>query len=277
MGLGLAIAGTALPVLQNGGNMLFQQQQNKLNRNFAEGQARLQRQYANEDFEKQNAYNAPAAQKQRLKDAGLNPNMMYGGSGGSTPSATVRGTAPADYKGIAPQSQINFQSLMQLPLMIEQTKQLRLLNHRKEMDNRMFDEASGYADDEEDAYSFYNEETGRTESYTPAAHLKNNPYKQAAELRDADIVNKKFQNDINAATSDSQKTLIIEKALIQTIQLKLDSETNDTKREMLSTALDNAKSEAKIKAAQAQLADMDIGLKDQYYLATLLKVLSLMK
>ena len=130
-GLGLALATVGAPVLQSGGNMLFQAQQNRLNRNFAEGQARLQRQYANEDFDKQNAYNAPAAQKQRMKDAGLNPNMMYGGSGGSTPSATVRGSAPAEYKGIAPQSDINFQSLMQIPLMMEQTRQLQLINDAK--------------------------------------------------------------------------------------------------------------------------------------------------
>jgi len=36
-----------------------------------------------------NEYNSPSAQMQRMKDAGLNPAMMYGSSGGTTPAATL--------------------------------------------------------------------------------------------------------------------------------------------------------------------------------------------
>lgn len=53
---------------------------------------RRNRKYANEVYDKtkadnlafwnaQNAYNTPAAQMQRFKDAGLNPNLIYGSSG----------------------------------------------------------------------------------------------------------------------------------------------------------------------------------------------------
>ncbi len=42
-----------------------------------------------------NAYNAPSAQMQRLKDAGLNPNLVYGnGSVGNSSSAPTAATAP---------------------------------------------------------------------------------------------------------------------------------------------------------------------------------------
>lgn len=41
-----------------------------------------------------NEYNDPAAQMQRLRDAGLNPMMMYGGSGGSASAGNASG--PAD-------------------------------------------------------------------------------------------------------------------------------------------------------------------------------------
>jgi len=43
--------------------------------NYAAGQ---NYKYQLDMWNKQNAYNAPAAQMQRLKDAGLNPNLMYG-------------------------------------------------------------------------------------------------------------------------------------------------------------------------------------------------------
>lgn len=41
-------------------------------------EARRQRQWAEDMWNRQNAYNTPANQMQRLKDAGLNPALMYG-------------------------------------------------------------------------------------------------------------------------------------------------------------------------------------------------------
>lgn len=254
-------------ILQQGGNMLFQNRQNELNRNFAEGQSLLQRQWANEDWEKTNAYNAPIEQKKRMIEAGLNPNMMYGGGGGSTPSATVRGTAPAEYKGIAPQSNINFQSLMQIPLMMEQTRQLQLINEAKAIDVRLLNEATGLAEGPEDAYP----------GYEPAEHLDNNPYKLNAELKKAEITAKNFTQYINDNTSEEQIALIVNKALVADIEAKIKNETSDTQIELLRTALDNSQSAAKLKAAQVKLQDMEIGMQSQYYIGTLIKVLSLMK
>lgn len=52
-------------------------------------------------WEKENAYNTPAAQKQRLIDAGLNPALMYEGGGvqntASTPQPAVDDSHAADY------------------------------------------------------------------------------------------------------------------------------------------------------------------------------------
>jgi hypothetical protein len=110
-----------------------------------------------------------------------------------------------------------------------------------------------------------------------STYLKNNPYAQSGELKAEEIIQKKFVNEINAATTDAQKQTIISQSAIQQINAELARETNDTRKEMLNVALDNAKSEAKIKAAQAQLMDMEIGMQSQYFIGTLIKVLSLMK
>jgi hypothetical protein len=50
---------------------------------------RQNRKYALEDWNRQNAYNHPAQQMQRLKEAGLNPNLVYG-SGATTIAQPVR-------------------------------------------------------------------------------------------------------------------------------------------------------------------------------------------
>lgn len=41
-------------------------------------------------WDQQNKYNAPAAQMQRLKEAGLNPNLVYGGSGPSGQASPIQ-------------------------------------------------------------------------------------------------------------------------------------------------------------------------------------------
>lgn len=71
---------------------------------------RLQQQYAVENYERQVSYNNPKAQMQRLKDAGLNPNLVYNsGSVGaqapqisapSAPSAPVAPSVPSNYASV---------------------------------------------------------------------------------------------------------------------------------------------------------------------------------
>lgn len=46
--------------------------------NLATMTNRTQRQYALEDWNRQNEYNSPAAQMERYRKAGLNPNLIYG-------------------------------------------------------------------------------------------------------------------------------------------------------------------------------------------------------
>lgn len=71
---------------------------------------RMQQQYAVENWNREVSYNDPRAQMQRLKAAGLNPNLVYGsGSPGlnapstaspTAPSAPMQVTAPADFGSV---------------------------------------------------------------------------------------------------------------------------------------------------------------------------------
>lgn len=60
-----------------------------LNRRAEERAFKQNREFWRERFDATNEYNTPLAQMQRMKEAGLNPALMYGGSGGA-------GAAPAD-------------------------------------------------------------------------------------------------------------------------------------------------------------------------------------
>ena len=52
----------------------------------------MQRAWALEDWEKANQYNSPAQQMQRLKEAGLNPHLIYGSGSATSNAAPVRST-----------------------------------------------------------------------------------------------------------------------------------------------------------------------------------------
>lgn len=75
---------------------------NKDNRHFAEGMMDKQRQWALDDWNMQNAYNSPAQQMQRYKEAGLNPNLVYNQQNIANP---VRSTETARAQAIAPHFQ----------------------------------------------------------------------------------------------------------------------------------------------------------------------------
>lgn len=81
-----------------GANALAIGKMNRKTREWNEKQYEIQRIHALRDWETQNKYNSPAEQMKRLKEAGLNPNLVYG-KGADNISAPVRST---DVKGWNP-------------------------------------------------------------------------------------------------------------------------------------------------------------------------------
>lgn len=88
-------------VLNFGGGLI----QGARNRRAQRKENKRQREWASEMFERQNerdiafwqmqnAYNDPAAQMQRLKDAGLNPNLVYGSGADATAGPIATHSAP---------------------------------------------------------------------------------------------------------------------------------------------------------------------------------------
>lgn len=60
------------------GNWIFGNKSQRENREYNEQQARLDRNFQLAMWNQNNLYNTPSAQMQRFKDAGLNPNLIYG-------------------------------------------------------------------------------------------------------------------------------------------------------------------------------------------------------
>lgn len=100
---GLITAGVS--ALGQGATAYAQGKMNRKTREWNEKMYNLQRQHSLADWTMQNEYNSPQAQMQRLKMAGLNPNLVYG-KGADNVAGSVRS---ADSKSWNPQSpNLNF-------------------------------------------------------------------------------------------------------------------------------------------------------------------------
>lgn len=91
-----------LPFVGQGINAISQGTQNRANRRAADRMDWRHRMWALEDWKMQNEYNSPAAQMQRLKDAGLNPNLVYGHGATAMSPGMPRSSGGSPAMGEAP-------------------------------------------------------------------------------------------------------------------------------------------------------------------------------
>lgn len=91
MGIPIGIIAAGASLLGSGINAMSQGSLNRKTRRWNEKMYGLQRGDALADWQMMNEYNSPEAQMERLQQAGLNPNLVYGG-GATTEGATVRST-----------------------------------------------------------------------------------------------------------------------------------------------------------------------------------------
>lgn len=119
----IAAGGSALNTwMQSRSQKKRDERQNKENRELQEYQ------YSKdlEIWNKGNVYNSPTAQMDRLKSAGLNPNLVYGSGGGATQAAQLP-------KYNAPTMSYSYQPPIDVPSMIGMFQDIQIKN--AEIDN----------------------------------------------------------------------------------------------------------------------------------------------
>lgn len=93
---GASIAGQGI-------NAIAQGSMNRKTRQFSEKMYNRQRQDSLSDWAMQNEYNSPQAQMERLRNADLNPNMVYGTGAVANNSSAPRGASAPNWSPQAPQ------------------------------------------------------------------------------------------------------------------------------------------------------------------------------
>lgn len=111
--------------------------QNRKSRRFAEGMYERQKQDNIDFWRMQNSYNDPSAQMQRLRDAGLNPALIYGsnasgasGAAGSidAPKVVDPDFNPADFSGAGAAAATTINSIYDLRIKKNQSNNLAAQN-----------------------------------------------------------------------------------------------------------------------------------------------------
>jgi len=120
-------------VLQGIANPIIQAKQNKKQQQFAIDMYNKQRQDALTDWNAQNLYNSPAEQMRRLRDAKLNPNLVYGNGSATQESGPVRNTDMDAWRPSTPQLDVtpvqnSLMSMYDIELKEAQVNNLETLN-----------------------------------------------------------------------------------------------------------------------------------------------------
>lgn len=103
IGLGASLWSSTVGAMGSRKNRKSQERQNQLDRQQSQFMYEYERDDAIKQWERENAYNHPKQQMQRLKEAGLNPNTIFS-SGVSMPSSHSSGGSFRDSRQPAPQT-----------------------------------------------------------------------------------------------------------------------------------------------------------------------------
>lgn len=91
--------------IDNISNVVSASGANRNQRKWMEHQYEKQRQHALADWSMQNEYNSPQSQMQRLREAGLNPNLVYGHGADAMSTAPARASSPGTWNPKPPEFQ----------------------------------------------------------------------------------------------------------------------------------------------------------------------------
>ena len=126
LAVGSAIAGSVANVWSSSASNESNQLLNKRQREWQTAENEKQRAFQQYMFDETNAYNTPAAQMKRLKDAGLNPflNQSQIGSIASNPGTPSVGSAPSQF----PNQPINFSGFGEAGTLLAQASGIEAQN-----------------------------------------------------------------------------------------------------------------------------------------------------
>ena len=224
---------------------------NRKNRDFAREMYGKQRQDALADFQMQNEYNSPVKQMQRLRDAKLNPNLIYGNGTTATGTAQpVRSSSVSPGNAKAPEfgfansissyiqmkqadSEIDLRKTQQIVNMIEAVMK------GKQTENIATDTASKSFD------------LGLKQD------LRNTHVAAAAASLNKTLADTQFTIDQNARANALQAPTLT-RLILEAAKIRMDNAKTSQEIEEIKARVNNILTDTKLKAADVKLKEQGI-------------------
>lgn len=266
---------------QNRNNKKSQEKQNAADREFQERMYEKQREDNLEDFANQNAFNSPVQQMERLRQAGLNPNLVYG-KGAETTAANIKGGNVPSGNQPAPQLDNSF-----IGNAGEQYYKIR--NIQAQTDNlgeqNVLLKKEALLKDSNIAKNAIETARGKFD-LDQANRLKDIVVEKATldnQKTTADIVYTLDKNEREEIANSKNVDLTIQKIAESKLDQYLKSQQGSLNSieyakkvqevENLKIALENAKKDGKLKQIDIDLRDQGINPQDPSYMRILMRML----
>lgn len=241
---------------------------NKSQRKYNEKMYAKQRADSLSDWTRQNEYNSPTSQMQRLREAGLNPNLVYG-KGADNTAGAIHSTDAGSYKPDAPEikfsareSLINYQNLK---MMQAQTDNLKVQNTVLAQE-KLLKEAQRRATLANAGLSEFNLGQKQTLSDTDIEYRKQ-------QLR-------KIQADTSFTLSENERRAAmqapnLEKAISEVFRIRAETARTEADRRRIIAARDNIISDTYLKVLDGELKEIGVQPSDPIYTRILARIISL--
>ena len=257
-------AGLAGQLINVGGSIFT----NRANRRHAHDMYDKMRADALADRAFENQYNSPAAQMERLKAAGLNPNLVYG-NGPTTEGSSTRSTQAPAYQGEAPQVNMDF-----VGRAIDAMNQQKLLQSQIKL-NEANEELATYKAITE----LHNADLTHANARGKELFNELNNQTLSEQIEKKKLDNQKLQADIKYTLDQNERSAAlnasnIREAAERIIQMRIQNAKTAQETANLKQQLQLLKHDERVKAFEADLADRDLSKNDFAPLRMLLQSLS---
>jgi hypothetical protein len=225
----------------------------------------LNRQYANEDWEKTAKYNSPEQQMSRLKEAGLNPNLVYGKFDGGnmqmpkTPSAQTDKAQKINYDN--PLAGVDAlgnyyavrQNEMNLAMMKQQIKGQQLQNQKTSLLNQVL---------AQDTPILLNESLDRKSERLNKRLILDSTQQQAEAKEQGAWIDLKIKDDLYK--NDAH--------FLDYFQKQINLESSEIKQEQMKQVLEILKTDDARKKLELQLYELGMQPNDPFYYRVMVRL-----
>lgn len=242
-------------------NRQSQIDQNASDRAYQQNLLRMQRVWAIKDRNYENTYNHPLQQMERLRQAGLNPHLVYG-KGADMAAASTQSVSPSNTKQQAPHS-APISGLENIVSGFMATKQAQVSTDNLHAQGKLLE-------------ANYLKTLVETESKTYDLHMKNMLQDLIIEQTKADIDKTKANTDFTLSENQRQTLMHshnVAKTLAEITRINLANEQDPIRRQILETQLQLFKHTEKVNQAHAHLLSIGITPDSPWYAKMLTEAL----